>query len=474
MLRRRFLKGSAAAAWLAATSRRGRAVELAEDGEPIAFPSGFRWGASTSAYQIEGAVKEDGRGPSIWDVFCRVPGKIVNGDTGDVACDHYHRYREDVGLLDAAGFRAYRFSTAWPRILPAGTGAVNGPGLDFYDRLVDALLEKKIEPWLCLYHWDLPQALQERGGWLVRDIAEWFADYARIAASRLGDRVKHWAMFNEPNVHAIFGHGFGQMAPGITGRQNVIAAIHHQTLAQGKAIAALRAEHGDLALGTVLSVQPCLPSSDRPDDRQAAILWDAVWNRACLDPLMRGQYPDALAADYAPLVKPGDLEVAKQPIDFLGINYYAPMHQRADANGLFGTNWGPAPQGVSYTGMGWPIEPEGLYTQLMELREAYGNPVVYVTENGAAFEDKPGPDGVVEDKERVDFIRAHLLAARRAIADGANLKGYFVWSLLDNFEWSFGYSERFGVIRVDYPTQQRVPKASYRWLAAQIKAQRPA
>jgi beta-glucosidase len=470
MMRRRFLEGSLAAAALAATGRGGSAATPATDAGTIPFPKGFLWGASTSAYQIEGAATDDGRGPSIWDVFSHEPGRIADGSNGDVACDHYHRYREDVGLVAQAGFGAYRFSTSWPRILPQGTGAVNAPGLDFYDRLVDALLAKKIEPWLCLYHWDLPQALQARGGWLSRDIADWFADYARVTARRLGDRVKHWAMFNEPNVHAIFGHGFGQHAPGLKGRANAVAAIHHQNLAQGKAIAALRAEHRDFALGTVLSLQPCLPVTDSAADRQASIVWDALWNRACLDPLMRGQYPDALAADYAPLVKPGDLEITRKAIDFLGINYYAPMHQRADPNGLVGTNWGPAPPGAGQTGMGWPIEPEGLHTQLMELRRDYGNPAMYVTENGAAFEDKPDPDGVVDDEARLAFIRVHLEAARRAIDDGANLKGYFVWSLLDNFEWGFGYTERFGIVRVDYPTQKRIPKASYRWLAAQAKA----
>jgi beta-glucosidase len=467
MRRRGFLLGSAASALLAATARPARAT--AEATERIAFPPDFVWGASTSAYQIEGAAAEDGRGPSIWDAFCREAGKVKNGDTGDVACDHYHRYREDVALLAEAGFRAYRFSVAWPRVLPSGTGAVNDKGLDFYDRLIEALLEKRIEPWLCLYHWDLPQALQERGGWANRDIADWFADYALAVERRLGDRVKHWAMLNEPNVHALFGHGLGEMAPGLKGRASFLAAIHHQNLAQGKAIAALRAANASLRLGTVVSLQPSLPSSDSDADRRAALLWDAVWNGGCTEPLFKGRYPELLAADYAPLVKPGDLDTTKQPVDFLGVNYYAPMHQRADPGGLFGTNWGAAPPGTRYTGMGWPIEPEGLRDELLRLKRDYGDPELYVTENGASFPDRPMPDGSIEDGERTDFIREHLAAARRAIDDGVRLKGYFVWSLLDNFEWSFGYTERFGVVRVDFATQKRTPKASYRWLAVQMK-----
>src|SRR5580704_11388185 len=264
--------------------------------EDLVFPADFVWGASTSSYQIEGAVDADGRGKSIWDVFSHVPGAIKNGDTGDVACDHYHRWREDIALLPHGGFSAYRFSTAWPRILPAGSGAVEPRGLDFYDRLVDELAARKITPWLCLYHWDLPQALQDQGGWIKRDIADKFADYARVVARRLGDRVKHWAMFNEANVHAMFGYGTAGGAPGLSGLPNLLAAMHHQNLAQGRAIAALRAERSDLRLGTVISLQPVRPSSPSMEDRRAAGRFDAVWNGACVDPLLKGSYPEAIMA----------------------------------------------------------------------------------------------------------------------------------------------------------------------------------
>jgi beta-glucosidase len=434
------------------------------------FPAGFVWGASTSSYQIEGAVNADGRGPSIWDVFSHTPGKVKGGDTGDVACDHYHRWREDVEWLARGGFSAYRFSTAWPRILPAGEGAVEERGLDFYDRLVDGLLGRGVAPWLCLYHWDLPQALQDRGGWLHRDIAEKFADYARIVARRLGDRVKHWAMLNEPNVHALFGHGIGGHAPGLAGLSNMLAAIHHQNLAQGRALQALRAERAGLALGTVLSLQPARPSSERAADRAAAARFDAFWNGAVLDPLFAGAYPATMSADLAPLIVAGDLEAIRQPVDFLGVNYYAPMWI-ADAPGsLFGAWFGATPPGLRFTSFGWPIDASGLAETLIRLRDDYGNPNVYVTENGACYDDPPpAADGTVHDEDRVAYLRDHLAAARGALAAGVRLGGYFVWSLLDNFEWAEGYSRRFGIISVDFATLTRTPKTSFAFLADAIR-----
>ncbi|HMK70239.1 MAG TPA: GH1 family beta-glucosidase [Xanthobacteraceae bacterium] len=435
---------------------------MAEDN---AFAADFVWGASTSSYQIEGAVDADGRGRSIWDVFCHTPGRVNGGDTGDIACDHYHRWREDVEWLRRGGFSAYRFSTAWPRIIPAGTGAVEPRGLDFYDRLVDGLLACGVAPWLCLYHWDLPQALQEQGGWLQRDIAEKFADYARVVARRLADRVRHWAMFNEANVHALFGHGIGSHAPGLTGLANVLAAIHHQNLAQAQAIKALRAEHSGLRLGTVLNVQPTRPSADRPQDRRAAERFDALWNGALLDPLFKGSYPAAVAGEFAPLLAAGDLEAMRQPVDFLGLNYYAPMYI-ADAPGsLFGTWFGAVPPGTRFTDFGWPIDPSGLSDTLDRLRNEYGNPEIYVTENGACYNDAVAADGSVRDDDRVAYLRDHLAAVRRAAASGVKLRGYFVWSLIDNFEWAEGYSRRFGVIHVDFATLKRTPKASFAFLA---------
>jgi beta-glucosidase len=433
------------------------------------FPADFVWGASTSAYQIEGAVDADGRGKSIWDVFCRTPGKVKNGDTGDVACDHYHRWRDDVALLAHGGFNAYRFSVAWPRILPAGAGAVETRGLDFYDRLVDGLLARNITPWACLYHWDLPQALQDKGGWLTRDIAEKFADYARVVSRRLGDRVKHWAMFNEPGVHALFGYGMGNHAPGLTGLANMLAAIHHQNLAQGHALQALRAERADFRLGTVLSLQPVRPSSDSEADRAAVARFDAVWDGAFLDPLFRGFYPPAIADDIVPLVAAGDLQTIRQPVDFLGVNYYAPAWVTAAPGSLFGAWFGAVPEGTRFTAMGWPIDAGGLTDILARLRDDYGNPELYVTENGACYDDAVAADGIVHDADRIAYLREHVAAARAALAAGVKLRGYFVWSLLDNFEWAEGYSRRFGIIRVDFATQQRAPKTSFAFLADTIK-----
>ncbi len=461
--RRHVLAGSAASVLGSAFARTAAA----------AFPREFAWGASTSAYQIEGAVREDGRGVSIWDSFAHAAGHTANGATGDVACDHYHRVAEDVDWIARGGFNAYRFSVAWPRVLPEGTGAINPRGLDFYDRLVDRLLARRIDPWICLYHWDLPQALQDRGGWLDRGIATRFADYASAVAARLGDRVNHWAMFNEPNIHAIFGHTLGGHAPNLKGWPNFAPAVHHQSLAQGLAIAALRAQHSDLRLGTVLSIQPAHPASDSEADRKAAARFDAVWNRACLDPLMHGTIPQALVDAFGPVLRKGDLAIIHQPIDFLGINYYSRLHVRDDpGSALLGAGFGPAPAGTAFTAMGWPIEPDGLFEQLLEFRDRYGNPPVYVTENGAAFDDKPDATGHVQDDDRIAFLKGHIAAAARARHDGADLRGYFVWSLMDNFEWAEGYTRRFGLLRVDFNTLERTPKASFNWLARQIKFRR--
>jgi beta-glucosidase len=437
------------------------------------FPPGFVWGASTSSYQIEGAVDADGRGKSIWDVFSHTAGKVKGGDTGDIACDHYHRWPEDIAWLARGGFSAYRFSTAWPRILPAGAGAVEERGLDFYDRLVDGLIARGVTPWLCLYHWDLPQALQEEGGWVNRDIAEKFADYAGVVARRLGDRVKHWAMFNEPNVHALFGYGMGGHAPGLTGLPNFVAAIHHQNLAQGRALQALRAERAELELGTVLSLQPTRPSSDSEADRVAAARFDAFWDGAFLDPLFKGFYPPGIADQFAPLIAAGDMKTIQQPVDFLGVNYYAPAWIAAAPQSLFGAWFGAVPAGTRFTAVGWPVDAGGLTDMLIRLRDRYGNPQLYVTENGACYDDPLGPDGIVHDDDRVAYLREHLAAARAALTDGVKLRGYFVWSLMDNFEWSEGYSRRFGIIHVDFASQKRTPKASYGWLTEFIRRQKP-
>ncbi|WP_377807727.1 GH1 family beta-glucosidase [Azospirillum sp. A29] len=446
-------------------------VSQAADAKPLSFPPDFRWGASTAAYQIEGAVTVDGRGPCVWDSFT-AEGRIMDGSSAAVACDHYHRYPEDIALMKAAGFDSYRFSIAWPRILPTGTGAVETRGLDFYDRLVDSLLEAGITPMACLYHWDLPQPLEDAGGWQGREIVGPFAEYARIVTARLADRVKTWMMLNEPNVVAIFGYGVGEHAPGHwLGEQGILRALHHQNLAQGAALRAIAAEHSGLTLGTVLNLQPSVPDSDRPEDVAAAARWDAVWNRVTLDGLMRGQIPALLADKMAEFVLPGDEEAIRYPIDLLGINYYSRMTMKHEEGRPFAVGWGEA-QCRRWTGMAWPVQPEGLYDLLSELRTDYGNPAVFIAENGCAYDDVVTPDGQIHDAERVLYYREHLESVAQALADGCNVKGYLCWSLLDNFEWAFGLSKRFGIVRVDYDTLERTPKDSYRFLAEVVRTGR--
>ncbi|KAA0570461.1 GH1 family beta-glucosidase [Azospirillum sp. Sh1] len=446
-------------------------VSQAADARPLSFPPDFRWGASTASYQIEGAVNADGRGPCVWDTFT-AQGRIMDGSSAAVACDHYHRYPEDIALMKAAGFDSYRFSIAWPRILPTGTGAVETRGLDFYDRLVDGLLEAGITPMACLYHWDLPQPLEDAGGWQGREIVGPFADYARIVTARLADRVKTWMMLNEPNVVAIFGYGVGEHAPGHKlGEQGILRALHHQNLAQAAALRAIAAEHSGLTLGTVLNLQPAVPDSDRPEDVAAAARWDAVWNRVTLDGLMRGQIPALLADQMAEFVLPGDEEAIRYPIDLLGINYYSRMTMKHEEGRPFNVGWGEA-QCRRWTGMAWPVQPEGLYDLLTEFRTDYGNPAVFIAENGCAYDDVVTPDGQIHDAERVLFYREHLESVAKALADGCNVKGYLCWSLLDNFEWAFGLSKRFGIVRVDYDTLERTPKDSYRFLAEVVRTGR--
>jgi beta-glucosidase len=435
------------------------------------FPDGFLWGASTASYQIEGAAREDGRGPSIWDTFSAVPGKVKNGDTGARACDHYHRYAEDIALMKGLGLKAYRFSLAWPRLLPAGRGAPNEAGLVFYDRLIDALLEADIEPWVCLYHWDLPQALEDAGGWPNRDIAGWFADYAALAARRYGDRVKHWASFNEPNVFTFLGYGIGIHAPGRTDRTDCLKAIHHVNLAHGAALSTLRDGVTDAKLGAVLNLHPVRPESESAADAEAAVHIDAVWNRAFAEPMVNGAYLDPLKSDLEAipgLVRDGDLAHIQQRIDFFGLNHYSRLYARAAPDSPWGFGIGTPPADVPKTGMGWHIDPGAFRDQIIEIDQRYGRPAIYITENGFGAEETAGPDGMVDDRYRIDYIAAYLHALLEAREAGADVRGYFVWSLLDNYEWSEGYSKRFGIIRVDYETMKRTPKASYNWLKTVI------
>ncbi|HVM84961.1 MAG TPA: GH1 family beta-glucosidase [Candidatus Binatia bacterium] len=438
------------------------------------FPNGFIWGVSTSAAQIEGGAAIDGRAPSIWDVFAREAGKIADGGTPEIACDHYHRWAEDVALMKGLGIGAYRFSIAWPRVLPQGTGQANEAGWAFYDRLVDALLATGIKPMPCLYHWDLPQALQEKGGWLNRDSAAWLTEYGQAAMRRLGDRVDHWFILNEAAVHAYFGHGTGEHAPGIGGGPSaVLTALHHQNLAQGSTLRALRAERSGLTLGTVLSLQPVLPETDQDADRAAAIRWDAMWNRVTLDGLLRGAVPDVLAPQMAKIVKADDLALVKTPIDLLGMNYYSRFTVRHEAGRLFDVGWGQA-HADRFTAYGWPVEPEGIAEMLGELKQLYGNPPVMITENGAAYSDMQVRDGRVVDEDRIAFLRDHLRALSGAIGAGCNVKGYLAWSLLDNFEWQMGYKMRFGLVFVDFSSRDRVPKASYDWFRTVAQSGIPA
>ncbi len=429
------------------------------------FPERFLWGVATSAYQIEGAVAEDGRSESIWDRFCRVPGQIINGDTGDVACDHYRRWHDDIRIMKDLGLSAYRFSVAWPRVLPEGWGPVNQAGLDFYDRLVDGLLEGGIEPFLTLFHWDLPQCLEDEGGWRVRKTAHAFADYAAAVESRLGDRVTHWLTLNEPWVVAYLGHHTGEHAPGLVNSGTELDVVHHQLLGHGLALQAFRAGHTDHEVGIALNLEPRVPRSDHPLDRDAAALEEGLMNRWFLDPLFLGRYPDDLLAATSwsgSVVAPGDLEIIGQPPDAIGLNYYRtevvgdPSLRDCDR---------PAPlrdPPAGSTEMGWPVTPAGLGKMLRLLR-GYGAKAVYITENGAAYPDKVGAGHRVEDEDRRVYLEQHLVEAGRAIDDGVPLRGYFAWTLMDNFEWGFGYSRRFGLVHVDHATQRRTLKASARW-----------
>jgi len=433
------------------------------------WPADFLWGVSTSSYQIEGAVHEDGRGPSIWDTRCRIAGKIENGDTGDVACDHYHRYRQDIGLMRDLGVGAYRFSVAWPRVLPSGKGAVNEAGLDFYDRLIDALLEARIEPWLCLYHWDLPQGLQDLGGWASRDSAGWFADYAALVARRYGDRVKRWATFNEFSVFTLFGYAIDWGAPGITDRVAHLKAIHHVNLAHGAAVDVLREAVPGASIGAIHNRQRILPESNTQEDRDAAALLDEHWNLAFTEPQLKGFYPPQLAAALEPYVQAGDLARIARRLDWFGLNHYGPIFAKRDATTIWGYAWGEPPPQTPRTEIGWPIFPEMFAEELLELTHRYGLPI-YVTENGCGGEDKPDAQGVVHDPGRVAYLRAYVGAMREAMDKGADVRGYFAWSLLDNFEWGSGYRNRFGLVHVDFKTQKRTPKSSARWYAELIRS----
>ncbi len=432
----------------------------------VSFPDGFVWGAATASYQIEGAWDEDGKGESIWDRFSHTPGRIANGDTGDVACDHYHRWQEDVGLMKALGLQAYRFSISWPRVLPEGRGRVNRDGVDFYSRLVDALLGAGITPYVTLYHWDLPQALQDQGGWPARATAQAFVEYSELASRSLGDRVRHWITLNEPYVSASVGHLAGRHAPGHTDVDEALSAAHHLLLAHGWSVPEIRGNSSAAEVGITLNLSPHVPASPSTADRAAAWKGDGILNRWYLDPISARGYPPDIIQHYGrpmDFVQAGDVEAIAVPLDFLGVNYYS----RAVVRSTLVPEAENEPRTVfvnpDRTAMGWEVHAPGLYELLGRLHFDYRFPALYVTENGAAYADRIGPDGHVVDPQRIAYLREHLAAAARAIAAGVPLRGYFAWSLLDNFEWAHGYSKRFGLIYVDYPTQRRIPKESAHW-----------
>ncbi len=439
----------------------------------MGFPEDFVWGVSTASYQIEGAAYEDGKGLSVWDVFCRRPGAVWSGHTGDVACDHYHRWRDDVALMQSLGIPAYRLSVSWPRVLPEGTGAVNEKGLSFYERLVDALVGAGIEPWVMLFHWDYPQALFQRGGWLNPDSPGWFADYAALVVERLSDRVSHWFTIEEPPCFIGLGHQTGEHAPGIRlGLSQVLQAGHHALLAHGKGVQAIRADARTTPLvGLVPAGQCYYPATDGDADVEAARrLTFSVADRTCfhhawwLDPIYLGRYPEDGLAFYradAPQVAPGDMETIRQPLDFCAINYYSGHAAEAGPDGA--PRVLPRPPGYPMTTQSdWAITPSGIYWTARFFHERYGLPIV-VTENGHQNNDYVMLDGKVHDPQRIDYTRRHLLELERAMGDGVPVEGYFHWTIMDNFEWAFGYKVRVGLVYTDYTTLERVPKDSAYW-----------
>ena len=457
----------------------------------VRMPEGFAWGVATASYQVEGAVTEDGRAPSIWDTFAHTPGKIADGNTGDVACDQYHRFAEDVDLMADMGVTHYRFSLAWPRIQPTGSGPLNPAGLDFYERLVDALLDKGITPWVTLYHWDLPQALEDKGGWPVRDTAYRFAEYAVATHERLADRIRDWTTLNEPWCSAYLGYGSGTHAPGRRNERDALHAAHHLLLGHGLAVAGMRAQTGPggtgprgtgpggtgsgSRIGITTNLWPVSAVTGSPGDVDAARRVDGICNRFFLDPLLTGKYPSDVLADVAKItdtshIHAGDEATIAAPLDFLGVNYYNPAFVRGGADKPDGNKaWigcddvESVPQGFPRTDMGWEIEPDGLRRLLVRLHRDYPAMPLYVTENGIALRDVVASDGTVDDPDRIAYIDAHLRAVRQAADEGVDVRGYFVWTLTDNFEWSFGFSKRFGLVHLDSETQLRIPKSSAAW-----------
>jgi beta-glucosidase len=441
----------------------------------ISFPRNFFWGAATAAYQIEGAWKEDGKGESIWDRFTHTPGTIKNGDTGDIACDSYHRWRDDIALMRAMHLNSYRFSISWPRIQPSGSGPANSNGLDYYSRLVDALLAARIRPFVTLYHWDLPQALEDAGGWPNRETSDRFADYVTLVARALGDRVTDWMLLNEPSAFTELGYHAGTHAPGRKSLLDFLRATHTVNLAQGAGFRTLKAARPAARVGTALNMSACEPATDSEDDRLAAERAHAITNLWFLEPALKGRYPEALTflPETAMGVRSGDMEKARAPLDFIGINlYYRTIASAATAlertihaqDWLFPVKMTGGQQGPK-TDLGWEVWPQALYDVVTRISRDYNRPVIEITESGCAYNDTPGFDGAIKDLRRVKYHHEYLAALAHAIADGADVRGYHAWSLMDNFEWAEGFSQRFGLAYTDFKTQRRTMKESGRWFA---------
>lgn len=440
------------------------------------FESDFRWGSSTSSYQIEGAVNEDGRGESIWDRFCATSGNVRDGSSGAAACDHYHRWPEDLDIARNLGTNAYRFSVAWPRIFAEGRGKTpNHKGLDFYSRLVDGMLERGLEPWVTLYHWDLPQALQDQGGWVNRDTVDAFVEYTDVVSRHLGDRIKHWITHNEPWCTAFHGHYEGVHAPGIKCFKTALQVCHNVLVSHGLAIPVIRRNVPDARIGAALSLHPLKPASHSEQDIAATKRHDGLRNRWFLDPLHGRGYPNdvwSILGDNAPVIQDGDLEIIATPTDFLGVNYYFPEIV-VDAPGMGAMSTSVVEtQNVERTAFGWEVSPEGMVTLLSRVASEYRPAEIYLTENGSTYDDTVTPEGRIEDFQRRNYLERHLLALRQIVNMGIPVKGYFAWSLLDNFEWAEGYIRRFGLTHVDFETQERRLKASGEWYRAFLRGEK--
>ncbi|GAA4706083.1 GH1 family beta-glucosidase [Nocardioides conyzicola] len=436
------------------------------------LPPGFRFGTSTASYQIEGAATEDGKGPSIWDTFCSQPGRIQDGSSGAVACDHYHRYAEDIALMKQLGVGGYRLSVSWPRIQPNGSGPANAKGLAFYDRLIDELLANDIKPMVTLYHWDLPQALEDDGGWLNRATVDRFAEYAGILGEKLADRVEHWVPVNEPNVVMMMGYAIGMHAPGRELMFDAMPVAHHLLLAHGRATVALRAA-GATSVGCANNHAPMWPASEDAADIGATKLFDALWNGMFSEPMLLGRYPVDLAPLFEGIVQDGDMATIRQPLDFYGVNYYNPFKIGAAGEEAEMPFEFRELLGYPVTDFGWPVVPDALREWLILLRARFraALPPIYITESGCAYNMGPDENGVVDDQPRIDYLDAHLRAVATAVQRGVDVRGYYTWSLMDNFEWSEGFQQRFGLVHIDYETLKRTPKRSFAWFAEMVAAQ---